>query len=416
MEEKKWTMYVPVVLVLVLAIPLVYSALYTDFQEERELAREVVGSDGIFRGFSEDTNTGITIIPDKVIDTTIPGSTTKVNVTDSSGNTTVVTQPTPRRSVFGGLLNALLLIGVAVLSAFGIFMLFKLRRRITLKMFFAFALGVCSSISVMLYLYLSRDMLEDVFGLRVPLAWPFYAVAVVVGFAIGTLIVRNMVFRSLERHRKNPALLAFCILLGPFLAIVLPVWVLIPLIAGVAIWDLWAAKRGIIKEMVHLSDSRRSEELGAAPAKKEEGAPAASPPGMGQRSRAVLKERLLSVDAGEDITSYGLYEGEHYSLGIGDFIFFAVLVSASFKWFMMKLPWMDFYITGWGEAIAILLSVLMMLMIVLGLKQTLGYLDREKVMPGLPLSVLWGLVTFIVSAVFLELVNVIFFGDIVNPF
>jgi hypothetical protein len=249
-----------------------------------------------------------------------------------------------------------------------------------------------------------------------------------IGALVGIIIIYNMVFRSLEPKRKNPALIAFCTILGPFLAIVLPVWVIIFLLAGVALWDLWAAKRGIIKEMIHLSDKHRKED------RKKMGGPnqevpthimtdvvdpsiiprTASPPPTNAPPKK--RKKLIDVGIGEDITSYGLYEGEHYALGIGDFIFFSVLVSATFKWMMLKMPWMEFYAFGWGELLAVMMTILVMTTVMIGFKQTLSFLDRENVMPGLPLSVLWGLITFFAASIFLEMVNWIGFGEVVNPF
>ena len=125
---------------------------------------------------------------------------------------------------------------------------------------------------------------------------------------------------------------------------------------------------------------------------------------------------MIDVQAGEDITSYGLYEGKDFSLGIGDFIFFSVLVSMTFKWMMLKLPWMAFYAFGLGELLAVLVTFLVIVVVLIGLKQTLGFLEKEKVMPGLPISVLWGLLTFIGMILFLEIFNWIGWGQLVNPF
>jgi hypothetical protein len=128
------------------------------------------------------------------------------------------------------------------------------------------------------------------------------------------------------------------------------------------------------------------------------------------------RKRLIDVGVGEDITSYGMYEGKYFALGIGDFIFFSVLVSATFKWMMLKLPWMGFYAVGWGEIVAILMTIIVGIAVMVGFKQTLSFLEKENVMPGLPISVLWGLLTFFAGAIFLEVINWIGYGSPVNPF
>jgi len=415
MDRKKWSIFFPVLIVLVLSVPLVTSTLWVDIKDVREVAKGSESTGGIFSGFTENTGTTVHIIPPSVIDDNIPDTTEKVNYTTPTGQNVTIEQRTPKGTLIGGILNALVMAGIAVIAAFGIFMLFKLRRRLTLKLFFAAALGLCSSVSLMLYLYLSRSMGEDLFGITIPDSYPLYGAIVVIGCIAGYLIVRNMVFRSLDPKRKNPALIAFCILLGPFLAIVLPFWVVLFLLVMISLWDLWAAKRGIIKEMVNLSDQHKKEERVTKRA-------AAASPGPNAGTETVKptpmtkRKPLIQVNAGEDITTYGLYEGKHYSLGIGDFIFFSLLVSATFKWMLLKLPFAGFYSPFWGEILAVELTVLVAMAIMFGLDKTLSYLDKETVMPGLPLSILWGTVTLIILGLFLEVWNLLVVGRAFNPF
>ncbi len=431
MVKRRWTMYLPVILVLVMSIPLVYVSQWKDFEEARDLSEEVVDNSGAFKGFTEDTSTTVSIVPDRVIDRTISDSKEKVNVTDSQGNTSTVEQDSPKRSIFSGLINALIMVGIAIVAAFGIYKLFIKRKKFTLKMFFTGALGLCASVSIMLYLYLFRDFLKGVVGIEINTDLVFYSIITLIGLVFGSIIVYNMVFRSLEPKKKNPALVAFCILLGAFLAIVLPVWAVIPLLSGVALWDLWAAKKGIIKEMITESDRERDElknskndqtigrgkiaSVGLS-SKKDNMASFKAGRESNTHRGPVQRNKIFDVQAGEDITSYGLYEGKYYSLGIGDFIFFSVLVSATFKWMMLKVPWMDFYLPGWGEVVVGLATAIIGALVILGLKKTLSYLDKENVMPGLPLSVLFGLVGFFSIVIFLQLTNVIFFGSLINPF
>ncbi|MGA1872594.1 MAG: hypothetical protein ACMUHY_02890 [Thermoplasmatota archaeon] len=427
MSKDGWTKYLPVILVLVLSIPIVTVSQWTDFKEARRLADDVVESSGFFSGFSESTTTTIDVIPDSVIDSTLPDAQENVTYTDSEGNVQNITQDTGKKSVLTGIITTAIMLGLAVAAAFGIFFLFRKRRRLTLKLIFAIALGLCSSVAVMLYLYLMRLFLNDVFDLGMEETGAFFGIIIAIGVVIGITIVYNMVFRSLDPKRKNPALIAFCIALGPFLAIVLPVWVVIFLLAGVALWDLWAAKRGIIKDMINLSDEHRKEErknARLAPLSppdwhdvQDAGGPKASNYVPAPVKSPARRKKLIDVGVGEDITSYGLYEGKYFALGIGDFIFFSVLVSSAFKWMMLKMPYMGFYVDGWGEVLVVLVTMVVMMAVMIGLKQTLSYLDKENhVMPGLPLSVLWGLLTFFSLSVFLQAVNLIGYGSVVNPF
>ena len=83
---------------------------------------------------------------------------------------------------------------------------------------------------------------------------------------------------------------------------------------------------------------------------------------------------------------------------------------------MLKVPWLEFYLPGWGELLVMTATALTGALVLLGLKKTLGYLDRESVMPGLPLSILFGLFGFFSTVIFLQALNLIFYGTVVNPF
>jgi len=417
MAKYRFTMYIPVILVLILSLPIIAMGIWPDLKYTRELAEEIEESDGRFTGFTDSSDISVTIIPSSVVDNTIKDSTEKVNVTDSSGNTTIIEQDSAKGEIIQGLLDALLMVGLAVGAAFGIYRLFIKGKKFTLKLFFTIALGLCASISVFLYLYLFRDFLFETTGFVITRNWVFYTSTLIVGFIIGSFIVYNMVFKSLIPKRKNPALIAFCILMGAFLSIVLPIWALIPLLTGVALWDLWAAKRGIIKDMITHSDAEKDQIIEERRQMKRvaSNGPAVSEKGPPNLSVQKKKSRF-EVAPGEDITSYGLYEGKYYSLGLGDFIFFSVIVGSTFKWLMLKLPWAAFYSVGWGEVLAILGTIIVAELVILGLKKTLGYLDKEKVMPGLPLSVLYGLVGFFTIGIGLEIFNLIFSGKFFQPF
>ena len=419
MKNKKLSLFPPVLLVLILSIPIVSVSLWPDFDQARELASETVGTTSFFEGTSGGNSRSITIIPERVIEENFEDTTEKVNLTNTTGQEQEIEQKTAWGSILEGALNALIMIVFATLAGFGIYFLFKYKKRQTLKGFFVIALGLCSSLSTMIYLYFSTIFVDKYLGVEVPYTIPFYVGTVLTGFIVGGLISFHMVFRSLDPKKKNPALLAFCIILGPFLAVVLPIWLVLFLLIGISLWDLWAAKRGIIKEMVNLSEEHRKEE---GYVRQTEPSPIAASKSTRAEVKTATdtkpkpKRRFFEVQKGEDITTYGLYEGKHYSLGIGDFIFFSLLSSAAFTWFMLKLPWMGFYVDVLGEVLAISMTAVVVAAILLGLRHTLGYLEKDNVMPGLPISMLWGMLAFLGCAVSVEIVNLIFYGGIVNPF
>ena len=146
MERKKWTKYLPVVMVLVLSIPIVTLSQWTDFKESRRLAEESVYTSGFFYGLSESTSTTVDLIPDSIIDSAISGAEENVTITDSEGNTQNITQPTAKKSLIGSVAAVSIMMVLAVGAAFGIFKLFTKKKKLALKMIFASALGLCASV------------------------------------------------------------------------------------------------------------------------------------------------------------------------------------------------------------------------------------------------------------------------------
>jgi len=148
MKDARFTLYIPVIVVLALSLPLVWVTLYSDFDRTRELASENEDTTGFFQGISDDKSTSITLVPNEVIDNTIPGATEDVVLTNDTGGQQSIEQSTPKGALTKGLINAGIMVALSVASAFGLFFLFKRRRKLTLKMIFALAIWLCASLSM----------------------------------------------------------------------------------------------------------------------------------------------------------------------------------------------------------------------------------------------------------------------------
>jgi hypothetical protein len=166
MTDRRISLYIPVLLVLAISLPLVAATLYTDFSRVRELADTTVGSSSLFRGIADEKSTTISIVPDEVIDDNIGETTENVTLTNDTGGQQQIVQSTPKGALTKGFVNAGIIVLLAVASAFGLFFLFRQRRKLTLKMIFAVAIWLCASLAIFLYLYLLRGFTSEVLGVR----------------------------------------------------------------------------------------------------------------------------------------------------------------------------------------------------------------------------------------------------------
>ena len=166
-----------------------------------------------------------------------------------------------------GLVNALTFILPAIIGGFGIALLFKYRKKITLKFFFGGALFFAGTFIIFFFgdsiLYLVQTRFYGVFILNfdpydvklfrfTPLItydgiyFLMIAGCCIVSFWI-TYIINS---RRFERKTKNSALLIQSALMGAFLSVILPTYTVVILLIGLSIYDIYSVRRGPIKDIV----------------------------------------------------------------------------------------------------------------------------------------------------------------------
>jgi len=357
--------------------------------------------------------------------------------------------------MFGGML-----IAVAVPSAFGIYMLYKHRKRVTLKLFFSIAFSIVSCATTFLIIYFFYWMF---------LSWKFnipysdlytFSIGGPLALVIGIGIIYGITSkRTRTKIRvRNSCLLVLSGLVAAFLVMVLPAFALIVIIVLLIIWDIYATRSGPIKKIIDIIDE---DEAAAKKARRDElraaqqaalqaqqtvtpGAPpsptthqvvntpapaapmvsrasTSSPPVTpAQKTTAAPSTPAVIPPKKEDdmevLTLFGLYDTDKFSIGIGDLIFYSVFTALAMRYFLFWLPFYGFYNSVLGILIPLYVAVFIGVAVLAGFLKTVQLLEKNYVLPGLPISMGIGLICFFVILIILEVINKIFYGNFVPIF
>jgi len=262
---------------------------------------------------------------------------------------------------------------------------------------------------------------------------------------MGILLAGTIFSKRMKRDEKNWALLMIGGLMGSFLSFILPWWTVVPMLLGLVIYDIYAVYKGPIRTIFEESQTELERGLQEAWKNKDECEPKTEvtlekektkkgkgekhvPSGEladeeGERSRIEVEEdrrakliqeyrekaakersqkktvkkrqSLLSKFTGgggglgqeeftEDLLSSMTYGTDDWELGIGDLVFYGMLGSHSLKigadlipTFGIFAPWIFFATTLVG--------------ILIGFFITLKLLERNVLLPGLPIPIVLGL-------------------------
>ena len=248
-----------------------------------------------------------------------------------------------------GLLNGIIFIVIAVVSAFIIIFLVKKKGINVLKYIFGFSLGFLTILQTLFFaeiiLYLIFISLPTFSNIQLTYDITYYIMFIGI-IAISIYIIYKY-FTTENLFIKNFIILYVGLLTGALLGIKMPLWTTIAILIGISLWDIFAVlyKKGPIKQMIDLASDISDEEI---------------------------EEKIKSGELE--------YDTSKLELGIGDLVFYSMLTSATL------------IIT---ENIIIL--ILTSLAIIIGTGITIQGLKRNKILPGLPISIFLGLGTFLIS-------------------
>ena len=145
------------------------------------------------------------------------------------------------------------------------------------------------------------------------------------------------------------------------MSIVLLFWSTLAILVGISFWDIFAVlyKKGPIKEMIEILSEKDNED---------------------EMTKAEIEEKIESGNA--------VYDTSKLEIGIGDLVFYALLASSVLIF-----------------TNNIIITALTAMAIVFGTGITISRLKKNKILPGLPISIFLGIGAFLLS----QLIVTIFF-------
>ena len=286
-------------------------------------------------------------------------------------------------------------------------------------------------------------------GLYGPYPSITFSSALVFSGFVGVILASTVFSKNLKRSEKNQALLIIGGLMGSFLSFILPWWTVVPMLLALVIYDIYAVYKGPIrvifeesqaelergldeksffigeKEEAEMKKETTGKEKPRADKEKDSGGGAILAVEEDRRERLIREYRAKAEkerrerkihkrqgllgklgfgggddkeDFAEDLLSSMTYGTDEWELGIGDLVFYGMLGSHTLKigadlipTYGILAPWIFFATTLVG--------------ILIGFFITLKLLERNVLLPGLPIPIVLGLasmgLTFLGFKIFL---------------
>lgn len=255
---------------------------------------------------------------------------------------------------FGGLLNGIIFTSIAVVSAFIVIFLIKKLGLNVLKYLFSFTIGFISFFlswffgEILIYLIFIQlppsNTIISLYYAITQFELPFFAAIISI-----YLTYKYLKFKSI--NSKNFIILYISLLTGASLGVIMPLWTSLSILIGISLWDIFAVfyRRGPIRQMFDIA-SQNDEDL----------------------SNVEIEDRVKSGKA--------VYDTSKIEIGIGDLIFYSLLTS-----------------TALIHSTSLLVMVVTSTAIIFGTGITLMGLKKNRILPGLPISIFLGIATMLIS-------------------
>ena len=249
----------------------------------------------------------------------------------------------------GGLLNGLIYTALAVISAFIIVFIIKRKGIGVLMYLFGFSFGFIGFFQTWFF----GEILVYLLFYRTPILYYLFYYEMIFFTAVFTVVMLYLYFTSRSIKFKNFVVLYIGLLIGATMGVIMPLWTTLTILIGISCWDLFAVlyKRGPIKQLIDI----------------------ASNPGEGDvLSEPELKQK---IETGE----YE-YDTSKLEIGIGDLAFYSMLTSSALV-----------------QSNNLMVMIFTVLAIIIGTGITISGLKRNKILPGLPISIFLGIGTMMLS-------------------
>ena len=243
----------------------------------------------------------------------------------------------------GGILNGLIYTAIAVISAFIIIFIIKKKGIDVLKYIFGFSFALIGFFQTWFF----GQIVIYVFFLELPHLFYLLYYELIFLSAVFTILMIYQYFTSQSIKTKNFIVLYIGLLIGASMGVLMPLWTTLAILIGISCWDIFAVlyKHGPIKQLIDI---------------------ASTPEEDNDLSDIELKQK---IESGE----YE-YDTSKLEIGIGDLAFYSMLTSSALV-----------------QTNNIIVMILTSIAIIIGTGITISALRRNKILPGLPISIFLGI-------------------------
>ncbi len=249
----------------------------------------------------------------------------------------------------GGILNGIIYTALAGISAFIIIFVIKKKGIGILMYIFGFSFGLIGFFQTWFF---GQIFLYLIF-LNSPVVFYVFYYELIFLAAFFTIVMLYLYFTSKSIKTKNFIVLYIGLLIGASMGVLMPLWTTLAILIGISCWDIFAVlyKHGPIKQMIDIA-SIPEEEVNL--------------------SEHTLQEKIK--------TGEYEYDTSKVEIGIGDLAFYSMLTSSALV-----------------QTNNLIVMVLTALATVIGTGITISGLKRNKILPGLPISIFLGIGTMLLS-------------------
>ncbi|MFX1568800.1 MAG: hypothetical protein ACFFCV_10595 [Promethearchaeota archaeon] len=250
----------------------------------------------------------------------------------------------------GGLLNGLIYTGLAVVTAFLIIFIIKRKGIGVLMYIFGFSFGLIGFFQTYFFGYIIIFLIFY----RLPLIFfNLFHFELIFLAAVFTILMLYLYFTSQSIKFKNFIVLYIGLLIGASMGVLMPLWTTLAILIGISCWDIFAVfyKHGPIKQMIDIASNNDEQD---------------------SFSESEIK---LKIESGE----YE-YDTSKLEIGIGDLAFYSMLTSSALV-----------------QSNNLFVMIFTALAIIIGTGITISGLKRNKILPGLPISIFLGIGTMLLS-------------------
>jgi hypothetical protein len=277
--------------------------------------------------------------------------------TDTNGDNVSAgeTDPSDWSKTLAGIADALVYLLIAVIGGFGIYLMFKYRKKVSLRIMFGSMLSLVAVATCIFFGFMVYRMVWFRTDFYLPdgqIMGILFAVSIPIGLYLSYVLFSE----KYPRNARNFSLLLTGALMGSFLAALLPLYGVIPLVIMISLFDIYSVRRGPINKIMKIVDGEdqpivektknvKRETSGESEPGSRSPLPVTRSPvpvAPSAPSETSVSSASSSVEF-DDSDLWMMYEAKDWSIGIGDFVIYSMFAAFVLTHTLQFLPYYGFY-------------------------------------------------------------------------